>query len=102
MENEIREVIGLKSLHTKAHTFATHASPSKDRSLQKSVLFASLKRNSFFIPSLAVLFFRRVQATQKQLDRNSEHLYSVQPDNDGGKKACLQQRVASIVGYLQN
>ena len=48
----------MRSLNTKAHTFASRTSPSTDQSLQKSVLFASPKRNSFFssLPSLFYFF----------------------------------------------
>ena len=53
----------MRSLHTKAHTFASRTtcpalagSPSTDQCLQKSVLFASPKRNSFF-PSLPSVFY---------------------------------------------
>lgn len=47
----------MRSLHTKAHTFASHTSPSTDQSLQKSVLFASPKRNSFFSSRPLVFYF---------------------------------------------
>jgi hypothetical protein len=36
VENEIREIISMRSLHTKAHTFANRTRPSTDQSLQKS------------------------------------------------------------------
>ncbi len=41
-----------KSPHTKVHTFASHTCLCTDQSLQKSVLFADLRRNSiYFLPS---------------------------------------------------
>jgi len=57
VENEIREIISMRSLHTKAHTFASRARPSTDQSLQKSVLFSSPKRNSFFSSLPSVFYF---------------------------------------------
>ena len=57
VENEIREIISMRSLHTKAHTFASRTSPSTNQSLQKSVLFASPKRNSFFSSHPSVFYF---------------------------------------------
>ena len=47
----------MRILHTKAHTFASRTSPSTDQSLQKSVLFASPKRNSFFSSHPSVFYF---------------------------------------------
>ena len=47
----------MRSLNTKAHTFASRTSPSTDQSLQKSVLFASPKRNSFFSSLPSVFYF---------------------------------------------
>jgi len=47
----------MKSLHAKAHTFASRTSPSTDQSLQKSVLFASPIRNSFFSSLPSVFYF---------------------------------------------
>ncbi|AMS27559.1 hypothetical protein AEM51_11545 [Bacteroidetes bacterium UKL13-3] len=57
MENEIREIISMRSLHTKAHTFASRTSPSTDQSLQKCVLFGNPKRNSIFFSHPSVFYF---------------------------------------------
>jgi hypothetical protein len=46
-----------RTIHTKAHTFASRTSPSTDQSLQKSVLFANPKRNSFFSSLPSVFYF---------------------------------------------
>ncbi|MCA6490319.1 MAG: hypothetical protein IM551_09875 [Chitinophagaceae bacterium] len=47
----------MRSLRTKAHTFASRTSPSIDQSLQKSVLFTSPKGNSFFSSLPSVFYF---------------------------------------------
>jgi hypothetical protein len=47
----------MRSLHTKAHTFASPTSPSTDQSLQKSVLFGNPKRNSIFFSHPLVFYF---------------------------------------------
>jgi hypothetical protein len=65
VENEIREIISMRSLHTKAHTFASRTSPSTDQSLQKSVLFASPKRNSFFSSLPSVFYFFATHSRHK-------------------------------------
>lgn len=59
----------MKSSHTKAHTFASHANQRTDQSLQKSVLFSDPKRNSIlFSPSLRCFFATAQPTTDKQLD----------------------------------
>ena len=56
------------SQHTKSHTFASRTSPSRDQSLQKSVLFSDPRRNSiFFSPTLKCFnFFTNAQPTTDQ------------------------------------
>jgi len=55
----------MRSLNTKAHTFASRTSPSKDQSLQKSVLFANPKRNSFFSSLPSVFYFFATHSRHK-------------------------------------
>jgi hypothetical protein len=57
VENEIREITSMRNQHTKAHTFISRTSPSTDQNLQKSVLFASPERNSFFSSLTSVFYF---------------------------------------------
>jgi len=57
VENEIRKITSMRSLRTKAHTFASRTCPSTNQSLQKSVLFTSPKRNSFFSSLPSVFYF---------------------------------------------
>jgi len=47
----------MRSLPTKAHTFASRTSPSTDQSLQKSVLFGNQKRNLIFFSHPSVFYF---------------------------------------------
>jgi hypothetical protein len=65
VENEIREIISMRSLHTKAHTFASRTSPSTDQSLQKSVLFGNPKRNSIFFSHPSVFYFFATHSRHK-------------------------------------
>jgi len=55
----------MKSLHTKAHTFASRTSPSTVQSLQKSVLFGNPKRNSIFFSHPSVFYFFATHNLQK-------------------------------------
>jgi hypothetical protein len=65
VENEIGENISMRSLHTKAHTFASRTSPSTDQSLQKSVLFGNPKRNSIFFSHPSVFYFFATHSRHK-------------------------------------
>jgi len=56
----------MRSLHTKAHTFASRTSPSTDQSLQKSVLFGNPKRNSFFFSHPSVFYFFATHSRHKK------------------------------------
>jgi hypothetical protein len=78
VENEIREIISMISLHTKAHTFASRTSPSTDQSLQKSVLFASPKRNSFFSSLPSVFYFFATHNRHKSNWTETAKIYSGQ------------------------
>ena len=55
----------MRSLHTKAHTFASHTSPYTDQSLQKSMLFGNPERNSFFFSHPSVFYFFATHSRQK-------------------------------------
>jgi len=55
----------MRSLHTKAHTFASRISPSTVQSLQKSVLFGNPKRNSIFFSHPSVFYFFATHSRHK-------------------------------------
>ena len=64
-----------KSLHTKAHTFASRTSQFTDQSLKKSVLFSCQRRNSnLFSPTLRCFNF--FSSEQPKTDKQSNRLLS--------------------------
>lgn len=90
MENEIGEIIGMKSQHTKAHTFASRTSPSQAQSMQKSVLFGNPERNSIFFSHPSVFYFF---ANSRQTD---------QPEKYEKEKGQLTTLCISNSGFSAN
>ena len=63
----------MKSLHTKAHTFASRRSQRTDQSLQKSVLFSDPRRNSNIFSS-TLRCFNFFATAQTTTDKHLESL----------------------------
>jgi hypothetical protein len=68
----------MRSLHTKAHTFASRTSPSTDQSLQKSVLFGNQKRNSIIFSHPSVFYFFATHSRHKNSWTETAKTYTEQ------------------------
>jgi hypothetical protein len=94
----------MRSLHTKAHTFASRTSPSTDQSLQKSVLFGNPKRNSIFFSHPSVFYFFATHSRHKNSWSETAKTYTGQDltMTEDRKPACnityTQAGVSCFVG----
>jgi len=86
----------MRSLHTKAHTFASRTSPSTDQSLQKSVLFGNPKRNSIFFSHPSVFYFFATHSRHKNTWTVTAKTYTGQ-----GLKMTVDRRPACNSGFAK-